>query len=144
MFIFSDKTPFIAIIGDIRNSKELPARKVVQDRLKTVLDTINAKYEAEIVSDFLITLGDEFQGLLTGGKNILRIIEEIKKELYPVELRFGIGIGQITTEINTEMALGADGPGYYNARKAIEQLKENEKKNKAILSDIRLQAEMTL
>lgn len=40
--------------------------------------------------------------------------------LYPVELRFGIGIGEITTEINTEMALGADGPGYYKAREAIE------------------------
>ena len=31
------------------------------------------------------------------------------------------------------MALGADGPGYYNARRAIELLKENEKKNKKVV-----------
>lgn len=38
------------------------------------------------------------------------------------------------------MALGADGPGYYNARNAVETVQRNEKKNKAILSDIRLEA----
>lgn len=38
------------------------------------------------------------------------------------------------------MALGADGPGYYNARNVVETVRQNEKKNKAILSDIRLEA----
>ena len=42
-----------------------------------------------------------------------------------MKLRFGIGVGEISTVINPEMALGADGPGYYNARKAIEDLKYN-------------------
>ena len=41
-------------------------------------------------------------------------------DIYPVEIRYGIGVGQITTNINTDMALGADEPGFYNARKAID------------------------
>lgn len=31
-------------------------------------------------------------------------------------MRFGIGIGSISTKINSEISIGADGPGYYKAR----------------------------
>lgn len=137
-FFFGEKS-FIAIIGDVKKSRELEKRKEIQGKLKAVLDEINVVYENDIASNFLITLGDEFQGLLFNGRNVLKMIQRIKMQLYPVELRFGIGIGSISTEINTEMALGADGPGYYNARNAVEVLKKNEKKNKAVLSDIRLE-----
>ena len=37
--------------------------------------------------------------------------------------------------------MGADGPGYYKAREAIEIMKENEKKNKTVVSDIRLETQ---
>jgi hypothetical protein len=141
MYFFFYEEPLIAIIGDIRKSRLLPERKEVQDKLKMVLDEINLKYEGDISAKFLITLGDEFQGLLSNGKYALKIIQEIRMQLCPTEVRFGIGVGKITTEINTDMALGADGPGYYNARDAIEILKKNEKKNKAVLSDIRLAME---
>lgn len=142
MIYFSEKDLFIAVIGDIRDSRRIESRKLVQDKLKKVLQGINKKYENEIVSKFVITLGDEFQGVLGDSKKILNIIEEIKMELSPVELRFGVGIGKITTDIDTEMALGADGPGYYNARNAIDKLKENEKKNKTVLSDLRIEIEI--
>ena len=71
-----------------------------------------------------MTLGDEFQGLLFNGRKVFDIIPKIKMDIYPVEIRYGIGVGQITTSINTDMALGADGPGFYNARKAIDFLKK--------------------
>lgn len=132
VFLFENK-PFIAIIGDIKKSRELEKRQEVQNKLKIVLEEINEKYLEDISAKFLITLGDEFQGLLFDGRNILKIIREIQMSLYPVELRFGIGIGKITTEIDTDRALGADGPGYYNARKAIEILKINEKRRNQYL-----------
>lgn len=47
------------------------------------------------------------------------IISEMEIEMYPVKLRFGIGIGSIVTDINRELLLGADGPAYHNARKMI-------------------------
>lgn len=134
---------FAAVIGDIKDSRHLNNRKEVQDRLQRVMDRLNRKYEEDIVSKFLITLGDEFQGLLYGGKNILSMINEIKIEMYPVRLRFGVGIGPITTDIQTEMALGADGPGYYRAREAIEVLKEREKKNRSVPADLCLKIDET-
>jgi len=139
MFFFVFKDSYIAIIGDIKKSKKLNNRNTVQNVFKKVLNNINEKYSKDISSKFMITLGDEFQGLLHDGSNVMNIIEEIQRELYPVEIRFGIGVGQITTDINFDMAIGADGPGYYKAREAIEFLKENERKNKTHASDIRIE-----
>lgn len=141
MFFFFDVKPYIAIIGDIRESKKIHDRNDVQMRLKNVLEVINDKYNAEVSAKFMITLGDEFQGLLWNGTKVLDIIEEIQREMYPVQIRFGIGVGEITTNINAEMAIGADGPGYYKAREALEFLKKEEQKNKVPLSDIRIEVE---
>ena len=134
---------FVAVIGDMKDSRHLENRKEVQVRLQGILDRLNEKYKDEIVSRFLITLGDEFQGLLSSGKYILDMVNEIRMEMYPVRLRFGIGFGQITTDIRTEMALGADGPGYYRAREAVELLKEREKKNRSALSELCLKMDET-
>lgn len=133
--------PYIAIIGDIKGSKAIERRKEVQEKLAVVLNEINEQYSEDIASGFMITLGDEFQGLLSNGTRIMQIISKIEGRMYPVKIRFGIGVGEITTEINPYMAIGADGPGYYRARAAIEYLKENEKKKQTSASDIRLEVE---
>ena len=134
--------PYIAVIGDMKNSKKLRNRQVIQEKLKGVLEQINIKYKDDLSSKFIITLGDEFQGLLYRGGQTLHIICEIERKMYPVKIRFGIGIGEITTKINQEMSIGADGPGYYKAREAIEYLKKNEKMKKVGKSDIRVEADM--
>ena len=100
---------YYAIIGDIKNSKEIDNRYEVQNKLKKILDDINLKYKADIKANFLITLGDEFQGLLNSPAFALEIVKYIQRELYPVKLRFGIGIGEISTAINQKAAIGADG-----------------------------------
>lgn len=130
---------YIAIIGDIKDSKKIKDRNAVQKNLHSVLLDINEKYKKDIYSKFTITLGDEFQGLLSDGVNTMNIITEIEQRMYPVKLRFGVGIGAITTDINTEIALGADGPGYYMARTAIEYIKSDEKKKQTNTADIRIE-----
>lgn len=133
---------YIAIIGDIISSKKLEDREEVQEKLNIILDEINNKYDNYIESKFLITLGDEFQGLLLNPVKLFEIIDTIKFKMYPVKIRFGIGIGSINTKINRSMALGADGPCYHYARDVIEELKMLNKKNsKANYStDIKLSA----
>lgn len=137
--VFAEKNKYLAIIGDIKKSRQLEERKKVQVQLNDVLTQINQKYKEQIASKFLITLGDEFQGLLLNGSQALTIVEELKRKMYPIEIRFGIGVGEITTKIDREKALGADGPSYYYARNAIEQLKKNENRSKRISADIRIE-----
>ncbi|MET1249162.1 SatD family protein [Sporolactobacillus sp. STCC-11] len=127
MFFFDFK-PYIAVIGDLVNSKEIDDRQNVQQKMKTTLNEINTIYDEDLASKFMITLGDEFQGLLQIGNHAFEIIERIERELYPSKVRFGIGVGQITTTIDRDIPLGADGPAYYRARKMIDELKAMEKK----------------
>ena len=132
MFFLFDYSPYIAIIGDVKNSRNIKERKEFQNKLNEILNEINKIYSDSIASNFTITLGDEFQGLLYSGKNVMNIIQYIKKESYPVKIRFGVGIGAITTDIDSNISIGADGPGYYKARDSIEQLKILEKKKEKV------------
>ena len=115
----------IAVIGDIVKSKSIENRGEVQVQLKNVLDKVNRDYADALASKFTLTLGDEFQGVFQGGGKVLRLIDEIIFSLKPVELRFGIGIGSLKTALDPNASLGADGPAYWNARKAIELAHKN-------------------
>ncbi|MDD3833054.1 MAG: SatD family protein [Oscillospiraceae bacterium] len=133
--------PYLAVIGDIKKSRKLHDRKETQNKMQEVLTLVNKKYSQDIESDFMITLGDEFQGLLNNGKNIINIILEIEQKMGPVNIRFGIGIGEITTGINRNMPLGADGPAYHNARKVVEFIKNLENKQGTYETSIMISAQ---
>ncbi len=129
---------YIAIIGDMKDSKKIENRSQVQEKLSAVLRYVNTAYRADISAKFIITLGDEFQGLLQSKAHILDIVKYIQREMYPVKLRFGIGFGEISTNIFCEAAIGADGPAYYAARETIEQLHEQERKLKKQAADVQV------
>ncbi|MFV0414636.1 MAG: SatD family protein [Oscillospiraceae bacterium] len=133
---FSNKAAYIAMIGDMVHSKEIANRGEVQLQLKEVLLRINTAYSADIAARFMITLGDEFQGLLHRGENTMNILGEIEQAMQPTRLRFGVGVGEITTEIDPTVPLGADGPAYYRAREMITQLKARERKNKEAFANV--------
>ena len=116
---------YFAIIGDIVDSKKIPNRNEVQLDLEQVLYTANKIYNDNIVSNFTITLGDEFQGLLSNANKIFEIVDFIKYSLYPIELRFGIGIGDMSTSFQQTTSIGSDGPAYWAARQAISTVHEN-------------------
>ena len=59
----------------------------------------------------------------------MHIIADIERQMHPIKMRFGIGVGDIRTEVIKEMSIGADGPVYHNARKAIDILKKMKKKS---------------
>jgi len=132
---------YFAIIGDIVGSRQLKDRASVQEKLASLLKKINETYETALSSNFTITLGDEFQGLLSSGSEIMAIIEEIEREMHPLKIRFAIGVGEITTSINREISLGADGPAYYNARELIDLFKSFEKKKVQAKSNIIIRAD---
>ncbi len=129
---------YCAIIGDLIGSKKLKDRSVIQSKLSDILEAINQEYYQDIQSKFLITIGDEFQGLLYDTGDFLSIIKKIKIEIYPIKLRFGVGIGQISTEIKNVFAIGADGDAYYSARDAINQLKKQENEKEGLYSDVKI------
>lgn len=120
---------YCAIIGDLIGSKKIEPeqRAAVQVRLRQLLDEMNEKYSDYMVSPFLLTLGDEFQGLLTASEAALEITEYIDRGLaeHSVRIRYGLGLGEISTgSVNREQALGDDGSVYHRAREGVELLKK--------------------
>ena len=129
---------YYAIIGDVKASKTLSNRNDVQEKLKKVLNDVNRIYSSDIAAKFIVTLGDEFQGLLLKPSSIFQIAKYVQRELYPVKVRIGIGIGEISTKINQEAAIGADGPAFYAARNIISTIHRLEKKIRNQAPDIQI------
>ncbi len=115
----------IAIIGDLIDSKQLKNRQQVQEQLQIALESINKQFQSDIISQFTLTLGDEFQGLLKVGAPVCFILDTLESYTSNLNIRYGIGIGDILTEINPKLSIGADGPAFWYAREALEYIHDN-------------------
>ncbi|MBO4849031.1 MAG: hypothetical protein J5586_07765 [Clostridia bacterium] len=116
---------YYAIIGDLVGSRRLAPdkRREAQTRLMDALETVNTRFAPGVAARFLITLGDECQGIMDASGDPVAAALTIIKEMKPFEIRFSIGCGDITTPINRSAAIGADGPAFYLARKTAEDMK---------------------
>jgi hypothetical protein len=108
------------VIGDVVGSKRLsrPRRTVVQTKLGKLLENLNSQLAGDILSKFVITVGDEFQVLLRSAETVPDVLWAIETHLSEVSIRLGIGFGVLHTPLR-EFAIGMDGPAFHEARKAI-------------------------
>ncbi len=111
-------TSYFALIGDIIQSKQVTNRSQLQEAINHAFETIHELYPDLVQSKFTLTLGDEFQALLTPSKTIFKLLDHLEM-LIPVPFRFGLGYGTLSTDFNKDVSIGADGPAYWNAREAI-------------------------
>ena len=110
---------YLALIADVIDSKMVQERFNLQKQLEKALRKMNELFGDYLASCFTLTLGDEFQALLKVDAPVFQIIDTLRSELTPTQLRFGIGLGEIVTAIDPLQSVGADGPAYWNARAAI-------------------------
>ena len=114
----------IAVIADMVGSRKLDAsvRQETQRVLKQTLNRWNRSYRKYILSNFTITTGDEFQGLLKDPGCLLAMIRSLETDIPDIKFRFGIGFGELFTDL-APTAVGMDGPVWHSARAAIVQAK---------------------
>ncbi len=110
---------YIALIGDVIESKKIQDRAQAQQKLLQLMKELNQQYQKYLVSPFTVTAGDEFQALLLPNSDMFQIMDQLSMAFAPYEIRFGIGAGDMITEINKEQSIGSDGPAYWLAREAI-------------------------
>ena len=110
---------YLALIADVIDSKMVQERLDLQKQVEKTLQKMNELFGDYLASRFTLTLGDEFQALLEVDAPVFQIIDTLRSELKPTQLRFGIGLGEIVTDIDPLQSIGADGPAYWNARAAI-------------------------
>jgi len=112
----------IAVIGDLVGSRRVAQRSAFQRRLGATLKKTSAAAR-RLASPYTLTLGDEFQAVYRGGESLFADVVGIMAEIHPVRARLAFGVGELTTRINSEQALGMDGPAFHQARAALTTLK---------------------
>lgn len=110
------------VIFDIKGSRQLSNRQEVQYQLIDAIKRVNEKYSDMLASDFIITIGDEWQGLLKYPADYQEIINEFSR-LLDIEFYCGVGIGEITVHDFELTVNQLDGPAFYLARDAIKKAK---------------------
>lgn len=112
---------FVAVKVDLVHSRRLKNRRGVQENLLRAIRETNRRFASAIAADFVVTHGDECQGLLreSGTSHVFGMIELIIDRMHPVQARFGIGLGTLNTSLQ-EKAIGMDGPAWHNAKEALE------------------------
>lgn len=115
---------YMTMVCDIKNSHQLEKREAVQFQIIEMLKEANVKFSDSIIAPFIITLGDEWQGLLKNQFNYSDIISFFHKKLGDIDFYCGIGIGEVTIN-NFELTVNQlDGPSFHKARKAVNLAKE--------------------
>lgn len=123
---------YICLIGDIVRSKSINAkeRREFQKHFREDLEYFNRKYRDKITSKLTVTLGDEYQGLFNDALVAFELISYIQVK-YPYQFRHGIAIGELYTDLN-DISIGMDGPVWWKAREALNEIKNDKKNNVSI------------
>lgn len=117
---------YVALIGDIRGSRDVDDRQEVQTEFKRVVDALNDQVPSSaIASPFTVTTGDEFQVLLTDASAAVDAAVAASDQFHPERLRFGIGRGGLDTELNPNQAIGMDGTCFHRAGDAIDSARKD-------------------
>lgn len=123
----------VGVIADIVGSRELTDRPAAQ---RAIADTF-ARVEAYLPAQrpAWATVGDEFQLITTTWQDALRITLRVQTLLAEkVQLRFGMGAGQIHTIEEGETGPIQDGTGWLHARAAIEEVEQRQQRRDDVLS----------
>ena len=117
-----------AVIGDVVGSRQAPSRSRLQKRLDKALADVSAAMQP--VQPLTPTLGDEFQGMFATVDEAVEASFRLRVELAgKVDVRVGIGWGTLRTEDPDRTPFGQDGPCWWRAREALDELARTERSN---------------
>lgn len=110
-----------ALIGDVIGSRKHPDRAVLQRRLVELLESVTGRVGGRLD----MTIGDEFQGAYPSLEDAVRASLLLHLEAgETIRFRIGVGWGDLLVETAGLAPFGQDGPAWWRARAAIEQLAE--------------------
>lgn len=114
------------LMADIIDSGAKNNPRLMSD-FKNLVSQANKVYKKSIISPLTITLGDEFQGLVSDLPSAIALLlyldEQLIRNTFDFKLRYVLLLGNIETEINRKMAHGMLGSGLTRARQKLSELK---------------------
>jgi hypothetical protein len=112
------------LIGDLVGSRALADRAGAQRLLGRALDEVNVVLGP--AQPLEPTVGDEFQGAFATRADAVLAALLVRLTVWPtVDVRCGIGHGEVSVHDAERRPLLQDGPGWWAAREALESLDRN-------------------
>jgi hypothetical protein len=109
------------LIGDVVGSRGARDRRALHEALEAALAAVDAAVPP--VTGLRVTVGDEFQGTYATLGDAVDAALRVRLALLPeVDTRFGLGRGEVTV-LDARRGI-EDGPGWWAARAAIEDVQE--------------------
>lgn len=116
-------------MGDIVGSSDAD-QLILQQNFAKLVKKVNEDYPSSFESPLTITLGDEFQGIVQSAKDAAEVVIALEEYRWDLEIeiliRYSLGLGEISTPINPQIAYGMLGPGLSEVREALTEMKEEE------------------
>jgi hypothetical protein len=111
---------YLALMGDLVGSREVPDRAGLQRRLTELLSDLNERYRPWLEAPLRVVRGDEFQGLFRAPHLLIPVITTIEDRMHPVRVTFGAGWGALSTDPGSDVG-ALDGPAFHRCRDALEE-----------------------
>ncbi len=123
-----DNASVVAVLADLAGSRRMSQsnRSKTQGDLDALMKHINREYRTALLAEFLVTLGDEFQGLLKTATVVPQIVQDVNERLPGTRIRIAISRGRLSTPLK-KVALGTDGPVWYAARDLLTDMRKNDR-----------------
>ncbi len=111
----------IAVIIDIVASRDVDTRerKILDEKLRSIIDQTYRRFKKYCTATPALTQGDSIELLVTSWQPAVFLLHRLLME----ELEFGVGLGTGEIMIQKEDADECDGPAFWNAREALEEIK---------------------
>jgi hypothetical protein len=122
----SGEQKYAVIMGDLVRSEHSDHPELLYARFNEAVAEQNEKHRKTIASPLTITLGDEFQGLVSTLTDAALIARDLRLNLmhYAIDCRFTVGIVSLMTPINRDRAWNMVGSGLARAREKLNEKKD--------------------
>jgi hypothetical protein len=113
----------VAVLGDVVASRRHPDPEGRRERVAEAISAVNDGFDP--IQPLSPTIGDEFQGLFVDLVSALDATLVVRLTLLgEVDVRFGIGSGELFRFDPARAPFEQDGPAWWSAREAVDLVRE--------------------
>ncbi|MGA7521529.1 MAG: SatD family protein [Acidobacteriaceae bacterium] len=118
----STGTHYAVITADVVGSRKLESFGKKRDRRLTAVSRLHLSQKL-ILSPYTVTAWDEFQAILRKPEDVSRVILDLRRFFYPLQLRIAVGIGSVSEVHKRPINRYAGGEAFERARTAADRMK---------------------
>jgi len=129
----AERKCYSVITADVVDSRKVESFRLKRDRKLAQLSRLHLEQKL-ILSPYAITAWDEFQVILSKPEYTPRVILDLRRLFYPLQLWIAVGMGAASGAHKRPVNIHAGGEAFERARQAADRLKSGSSKYRVLTS----------